>query len=135
MLIPILVSAFSVVIGILYLIIYYFSKYGEKSKKAKLTSFDKASEKLFSEYKKIPVNEITVTFTDDKIQLTGNPTIDYSEIEKILVTEDFFVMIWDERITVLQKKDLSSGNVEKFVSFITSKSQNSHNSFEIIAAI
>ncbi|PHV71383.1 hypothetical protein CS063_04860 [Sporanaerobium hydrogeniformans] len=121
MLIPLLVSTFTIGIGILNF------RYARKSKKVKLTSFDKAAIKLFSEYEKIPM--VTVTFTNDKVQLVGNVTIGYSEIEKIFITEDLFILIWNKRIAVLQKKDLSSYNVEEFISFITYKS---HNLFEIV---
>ena len=124
MLIPLLVGAFTVGIGILNF------RYGRKSKKVKLTSFDKAAIKLFSEYEKISM--VTVTFTNDKVQLVGNVAIGYSEIEKIFITEDLFILIWNKRITVLQKKDLSSCNVEEFINFITYKS---HNLFEIVNII
>ena len=124
MLIPLLVGAFGVGIGILNI------KYGIKSKKEKLTSFDKAAIQLFKEYEKIPTGK--VIFTNDKVQLVGNVTIDYSEIEKIFITEDLFILIWNERITVLQKKDLSSFNVEEFINFITLKS---HDLFEVVNII
>lgn len=126
MLIPLLVGAFTVGIGILNF------RHGRKSKKVKLTSFDKAAIKLFSEYEKIPTVTVAVTFTNDNVQLVGNVTIGYSEIEKIFITEDLFILIWNERITVLQKKDLSSCNLEEFINFITYKS---HNLFEIVIII
>ena len=121
MLIPLLVGAFTVGIGILNI------KYGVKSKKVKLTPFDKAAIQLFREYEKNPTGK--VTFTNDKIQLVGNVIIDYSEIERIFITEDLFILIWNEKITVLQKKDLLSLNVEEFINFITLKS---HDLFEVV---
>ncbi|NLY46075.1 MAG: hypothetical protein GX053_08840 [Tissierella sp.] len=126
MIIPLLVGAFTVGIGLL-----YFS-YGRNLKKVKLTLFDKAAIKLFSEYEKISTVKVTVTFTDDKVQLMENVTISYSEIEKIFITEDLFILIWNERITVLQKKKLSSYNVKEFINFITCKS---HNLFEVVNVI
>lgn len=126
MLIPLLVGAFTVGIGILNI------RYGIKSKRVKITSFDKAGIKLFSEYEKIPTVKVTVTFTSDKVQLVENVTIDYSEIEKFFITEDLFILIWNERITVLQKKDLSSCNVEEFINFITYKS---YDLFEVVNII
>jgi hypothetical protein len=126
MLIPLLVGAFTVGIGILNI------RYGIKSKRVKLTSFDKAGIKLFSEYEKIPTVKVTVAFTSDKVHLVENVTIDYSEIEKFFITEDLFILIWNERITVLQKKDLSSCNVEEFINFITYKS---YDLFEVVNII
>jgi len=118
MLIPLLAGAFSAGFGVLYF------RYGRKPKKEKLTSFDKAAIKLLNEYDKIPVGKVTVTFSDDKVQLAQNATIGYDEIDSIFITEDFFILIWKEKITVLQKKDLSSHKVEEFIDFITYKSQN-----------
>jgi len=118
MLIPLLAGAFSVGLGILYF------RYGKKHKKAKLTSFDKAAIQLFNEYEIIPSEKVTVTFSDDKILLARDFTIGYDEIDKIFITQDFFILIWKERITVLQKKDLTSCNAEEFTDFIAIKSQN-----------
>lgn len=124
MLVPLFAGAFGIGIGIL-----YFGR-GRNTKKAKVTPFDKAAIKLFSEYEKMPMG--TVTFTDDNVQLVGNVTINYSDIENIFITEDLFIIIWNEKITVLQKNDLLSANVEEFISFITSKS---HNFFEVVDII
>lgn len=118
MLIPLIVSVFTIFIGLLYF------TYVKRLKKVKLTSFDKAAIKLFGVYEKMSGLKIEVTFTNDKIQLIEKDTIGYGEIEKIFITQDFFILIWNEKITVLQKKDLSSFNVEEFINFIIYKSQN-----------
>lgn len=112
MLIPLIVGAFSAFIGVLYF------RHGRKSKKKRLTSFDKAAIKLFSEYEKIPNDKATVTFTNDEVNLVEKSTIGYSEIEIIFITEDLIILIWNNRITVLQKKDLSSGNIEEFIDLL-----------------
>ena len=124
MLLPLLAGAFAVVLGIFYL------RSGKNTKKEKVTSFDKAAIQLFNEYEKLSSEKVSVTFTDDKIQLAGNDLIDYSEINEIFITKDLFIFIWNDRITVLQKKDLSSCNIEEFISFITSKSRDS---FEVVS--
>jgi hypothetical protein len=123
MLTPLITGALSVFIGVLYF------GYGRKSKKDKLTSFDKAAIKLFSEYEKIPNDKVSVNFTNDEVKLEEKATIGYSEIERVFITEDLIILIWNKKITVLQKKDLSSGNIEEFIDFITYKS---NNLFEIV---
>ncbi|HHX61076.1 MAG TPA: hypothetical protein GX707_10250 [Epulopiscium sp.] len=123
MLIPLVVGAFAACSGVLCF------RPRKKFKKIKLTSFDKAAIKLFSEYAEIHTVKVTVSFTDDQVKLMENITIDYDEIEKVFITEDLLVLIWNERITVLQKKDLSSCNVEEFINFITNKS---HNLFKVV---
>ncbi|NLK43604.1 MAG: hypothetical protein GX300_04315 [Tissierellia bacterium] len=115
MLIPLIWSIFSISLGL-----YYF-RYGKKPKKVKETSFDKATAKLFNGYKDMPPAKIIIT--EDKIQLGENSRIEYSDIERIFITEDLFIIIWNERIAVIQKKDLLSSNIEEFTDFIRSKSQ------------
>lgn len=117
LLVPLLAGAFAIVIGMLYL------WFGRKPIEKNMTSFDRAAMKLFDEYKKIPA-EVTVTFTDDKVQLAGDAVFDYGDINKFYITKDFLIIIWKERITILQKKDLSSCSAEEFINFITYKSQN-----------
>lgn len=123
MLIPLLVSLFTIFVGILNF------RYGRKSKKIKETSFDKGAVILYKEYEKLPAGEGIITFNEDTIQLVGDFTISYKEIETIFITEDLFILIWNERITVLQKKDLSSSNLEDFIDLIKEKSQDK---FEIV---
>ncbi len=84
---------------------------------------------MFGEYEKIPNDKVSVTFTDDEVKLDENATIGYSEIERVFITEDLIILIWNKKITVLQKKDLSSGNIKEFIDFITYKS---NNLFEIV---
>lgn len=117
LLVPLLAGAFAIVIGMLYL------WFGRKPKEKNMTSFDRTAMKLFDEYKKIPA-EVTVTFTDDKVQLAGDAVFDYGDMNKFYITKDFLIIIWKERITILQKKDLSSCSAEEFINFITYKSQN-----------
>jgi len=123
MLIPLLVGSIAVVRGASYL------RKGNKSSNAKLTAFDKAAMELFKKYEKIPPDQVTIVFNDDKVLLPEDVEINYSDIERFLITEDFFILVWNEKITVLQKADLSSGNVDEFIRFIIHKS---NNSFEVV---
>jgi len=77
------------------------------------------------EYEKIPPDKVTVVFSDDKVLLPEDVAINYCDIERFLITEDFFILVWNERITVLQKADLSSGNLDDFIRFILHISNNS----------
>ena len=117
LLMPLFTGAFATGLGLLYFL------YGRNRGKEKPTSFNKAAIKLFNEYEKIPSGEVKVTFTDDKVRLAEDVSIDYSEINNFFITEDLIIVIWREKITVLQKKDLATCNVEAFTDFITRKSQ------------
>lgn len=112
--IPLIISIFTLCVGILNLL--SISKYKKKS------SFAKASEKLFSEYKNIP--KIQIIFREDKIQILDNFAIEYNEIEKFFLSEDFYIVIWNERITVLKKNDLIKEDESEFMEFIRRKLKN-----------
>lgn len=112
--IPLIISIFTLCVGILNLL--SISKYKKKS------SFAKASEKLFSEYKNIP--KIQIIFREDKIQILDNCAIEYNEIEKFFLSEDFYIVIWNERITVLKKNDLIKEDESEFMEFIRRKLKN-----------
>ncbi|MGF7141684.1 hypothetical protein HNQ56_000094 [Anaerotaenia torta] len=114
---PLIVGALAIGTGMIYLMS------GRKQKKVKLTAFDKAAMQLFGGYEALPA-EHQVTFTDEKIRLLEDNAIDYSEIERMFITDDLFILIWNKRITVLQKKDLTPNNVTEFINFITYKSDN-----------
>lgn len=112
--ISLIISIFTLCVGILNLL--SISKYKKKS------SFAKASEKLFSEYKNIP--KIQIIFREDKIQILDNFAIEYNEIEKFFLSEDFYIVIWNERITVLKKNDLIKEDESEFMEFIRRKLKN-----------
>ncbi|NLV36207.1 MAG: hypothetical protein GXY17_05990 [Clostridiaceae bacterium] len=122
--IPLIVGSLSVGIGIAYI------NRGRKPKIKKLTAFDRAAAKLFNEYENLPAHK--VTFANENIRLEENAAISYEEIEKFFITTDFFILIWNHRITILQKKDLASHDVADFVSFISKKSQDL---FEVVDII
>lgn len=63
MLIPLIVGVFSVCIGLLYF------RSGKILKKVKLTSFDKAVIRLFSEYEEIHKVKVKVSFTNNQVKL------------------------------------------------------------------
>ncbi len=86
--------------------------------------FDKAAIKLFESYANIVPQKIV--FDDDVFHLNEEAVIQYEEIVQVFVTTDFFVFIWKENITILQKKDLTGSSEQEFLDFLASKSQNSY---------
>ncbi len=90
-------------------------------KKEKSTLFDKAAKKLFESYENIVPQKIV--FDDDVFHLNEEVVIQYEEIVEVFVTTDFFVFIWKENITILQKKDLTGSSEKEFLDFLASKSQ------------
>lgn len=114
--VSLLTGAFATAMGILYL------RLGRKNIN-KTSSFDKAAAQLFSKYEGLLAGEVNVVFTQDKVQLAGKAAFDYDDIEKIIITEDLIILFWNKSVTVLQKKDLTSNNIEEFIDFLTEKSQ------------
>ncbi len=107
--IPLVTGVFFIVIGICCLC------YSRRRKK--LSSFDKASQKLLDGLREMP--SIKVSFTDAGMSIADGELISFDRFERVIDTQDLIVLIWDKRITVLQKKDLVEENIESFFSFIS----------------
>lgn len=125
MLVTLLAGLFAALTGILYF------RLGRKTNNTKPTSFDKAAELLFTKYKDTHTGNVTVIFTDNSVKLAGE-SFAYEKIERFIITEDLFILFWDKKVAVLQKKDLSSGKVEEFIDFVKEKV---HGRFEIVSVI
>ena len=55
--------------------------------------------------------------------------IPYDLMEYFFITQDLFIVVWNKRITLLQKKDLAVENRPLFLDFINTKADGL---FEII---
>jgi hypothetical protein len=112
---PLVGGALAIIIGITSL------RCGRSIKKEKPTVFSKAAKKLYESYANIVPQEIV--FDEDMIHLNEEAVIQYEEIVQVFVTIDFFVFIWKENITVLQKKNLTASSEREFLDFLAAKSQ------------
>ena len=115
LLVPLLVGAFAIVIGIVYLYI------GRKGKK---NPFDKSARLLLMGKDTISAKQsIMVSFSESGMEIRADDKepqhIPYSDFESMIETEDLFLFIHDTRITVLQKKDLTSNDITDFRNFIS----------------
>lgn len=112
---PLLVGAFAIVIGIVYLYI------GRKDKK---NPFDKSARLLLMGKDTISAKQsIMVSFSESGMEIRADDKepqhIPYSDFESMIETEDLFLFVHDTRITVLQKKDLTSNDITDFRNFIS----------------
>lgn len=64
--------------------------------------FDKSAETLLSWYVDIP--PIEVYFGAEGMRIADRETVPYSDFSYIMETEDLYLLIWREQITVLQKR-------------------------------
>lgn len=115
LLVPLLVGAFAIVIGIVYLYI------GRKDKK---NPFDKSARLLLMGKDTISAKQsIMVSFSESGMEIRADDRepqhIPYSDFESMIETEDLFLFVHDTRITVLQKKDLTSNDITDFCNFIS----------------
>ena len=115
LLVPLLVGAFAIVIGIVYLYI------GRKDKK---NPFDKSAKLLLMGKGTISAKQsIMVSFSELGMEIRVDDKepqhIPYSDFESMIETEDLFLFIHDTRITILQKKDLTSNATTDFRNFIS----------------
>ena len=115
LLVPLLVGAFAIVIGIVYLCI------GRKGKK---NPFDKSARRLLMGKDTISAKQsIMVSFSESGMEIRADDKepqhIPYSDFESMIETEDLFLFVHDTRITVLQKKDLTSNGITDFRNFIS----------------
>lgn len=115
LLVPLLVGAFAIVIGIVYLYI------GRKDKK---NPFDKSVRLLLMGKDTISAKQsILVSFSESGMEIRADDKepqhIPYSDFESMIETEDLFLFVHDTRITVLQKKDLTSNDITDFRNFIS----------------
>ncbi len=82
-------------------------------------NYEKSAKKLYKRYENLTTGK--AEFTDNEIILMDIVNIKYGEVEGVFVTNNLYVIIWSETITVLQKKDLVQQNEKEFLDFINSK--------------
>lgn len=112
--VPLLAGAFAILIGVFYL----YS--GRKSKK---NLFDKSAKLLLVGKDTISAKQsIVVSFSETGMEIRADDKdlqhIPYNDFECMIETSDLFLFVHDTRITVLQKKDLTSKAVNDFRNFV-----------------
>lgn len=113
--VPLLAGAFAIIIGVFYLYCSRKSKKNPFNKSAKLLLMGKDT--IFTK------QSIVVSFSESGMEIRADDKepqhIPYSDFESMIETIDLFLFVHDTRITVLQKKDLTSKAVSDFRNFIS----------------
>ena len=78
--------------------------------------FDQAAEKLLKGFEAPPVAQ--VRFTPEGMEIAGKPAAAYPDVDFVAETEDLFLLTWNEKVTILQKKDLVGGDCPQFAAFL-----------------
>lgn len=82
----------------------------------------KIAEKLLSGFR-IPLDETTdtpllVRFTVEGMSLLNKSLIAYQDFQTIIEVENIFFLVWLDKVTILQKKDLVAERSESFLTFL-----------------
>ena len=96
------------------------------SRKNKKNPFDKSAKLLLTGKDVVPEGQaITVIFSDNgmTIPADNNNTefVSYNDFECAIETTDAFLFVYGDRVTVLQKKDLTTDNLKDFSNQISEK--------------
>ncbi len=102
--VPMLIGIIAVLSGVFYLWI------GRNQTNAR---YARAADKLLSSAENVPAAE--VRFTPEGMTPDGGQTAAYSDFDFLIETDDLFVFTWSGHLTVLQKKDLISGDAAAFL--------------------
>lgn len=117
LLVPLLAGAVAVIAGIGGL---------WRSRKHKKNPFDKSAKVLLAGKDSISVEQsVEVSFSEDGMILpidNGNTEfVPYSGFECAIEAEDMLLFVYGEHVTVLQKIDLTTGNISDFCKLISEK--------------
>jgi hypothetical protein len=82
----------------------------------------KIAEKLLAGVRK-PLDEIAntplmVRFTEEGMSLLNKSLIEYKDFQTIIEADSIYYLVWQERVTILQKKDLGMERTEAFLAFL-----------------
>lgn len=80
------------------------------------SGFDKSAHKLLAHFD--GTSSAQVGFTSEGMCISNEETVPYSAFGHIIESEDLFLLIWEERIIVLQKRDMILGEPGNFSAFL-----------------
>lgn len=108
LMIPLVTGSLAAVLGGFYIFLGFFGK---------PSSFDKSADILISMHKK----GYTAVFDDSGMSLAESNPVSYSDIERMIESENLFAFIWQGQIVLLQKSELKEQSPEDFSSFMREK--------------
>ena len=117
LLVPLITGALAIMTGIVYL---------WRSRKHRKNPFDRSAQKLLAGKEALSTQSpVTVTFSENgmtfPLSQEKQETVPYSSFSLVVETQELILMVFDTRVTVLQKRDLQGGNVEGFLNFLAKR--------------
>lgn len=86
------------------------------AQKQQSKQFEQAATKLLKDLE-VP-QSVRVRFTQDGMKIADQQIVPYSDFNFVCETEDLFLLTWNEKVSILQKQDMVTGNKEQFISFL-----------------
>jgi hypothetical protein len=80
-----------------------------------------ASAKLLEGLQSLELHDkspLNVSFTENGMSIGGEEMIPYLHFNAVVETKDIFLMTWNERVIVLQKRDMTIGTHLDFIAFL-----------------
>lgn len=114
---PLIVGGIAIAVGTLVLC---------SSGKTNKNRFDKSAKKLLEQKNTIVPGQFQVLFSAIGVELHAeaegtSEVVVYDDFEYVIETADLFLLTFKDRVTVLQKQELSNGSVDDFRSFLLNK--------------
>lgn len=109
LLVPLVAGAVGILAGV-------FTLWAVSGSQAQSKRFDQAAEKLLKGFEAPPAAQ--VRFTPEGMEIAGKPAAAYPDVDFAAETEDLFLLTWNEKVTILQKKDLIGGDCPQFSAFL-----------------
>lgn len=107
--VPLVAGAIGVLLGV-------FTLWAVGGMQRQRARFDQAAEKLLKGFASPPCAR--VRFTPEGMEIAGKPAASYSDFDFVAETEDLYLLTWNEKVTILQKKDLVQGDCPQFAALL-----------------
>lgn len=97
-----------------------------RSRKRRKNPLDKSAKRLLAGKDVLSAEEaIKVSFSETGMTIptedNSGECVQYGNFECVIETEDLFLLVYDTRVTVLQKTDLAAGNIDDFCDFVSQR--------------
>lgn len=102
--------------GVLSLLIGIITLWYSRAQKLQRKRFNQAALKLLKGLEEPP--PVRVQFTQGGMKVADQQTVPYYDFNLVYETKDLFLLMRKGQVTILQKKDMVTGNKEQFTSFL-----------------
>lgn len=95
-----------------------------RKRRVRANPFDKSAGALLQGKDRIPLGTVQAVFSEAGMTIADaerEETVPYSDFECCVETEDILLFVYQERATVLQKRDLAAGDLDSLRDFLSAR--------------